>query len=58
MKDLQSENIFVVMIALTMTRYFAVPDNIDTFLPIILKLTKCKTSVVRKKALLVLYNFH
>ncbi len=58
MKDLQSDNIFVVMIALTMIRYFAVNDNIDTFLPFVLKLTKSKTSVLRKKSLLVLYNFH
>lgn len=58
MKDLQSDNIFVTMIALTMIRYFAVTDNIDTFLPMVLKLTKSKTSVLRKKALLVLYNFH
>jgi vesicle coat complex subunit len=58
MKDLQSDNIFATMIALTMIRYFAVPDNIDTFLPMVLKLTKSKTSVLRKKALLVLYNFH
>ena len=58
MKDLQSDNIFVVMIALTMIRYFAVQDNIDIFLPFVLKLTKSKTSVLRKKALLVLYNFH
>lgn len=58
MKDLQSENIFVTMIALTMIRYFAVADNIDTFLPFVLKLTKSKTSVLRKKSLLVLYNFH
>lgn len=58
MKDLQSDNIFVVMIALTMIRYFAVHDNIETFLPIVVKLTKAKTSVIRKKALLVLYNFY
>lgn len=58
MKDLNSENIFVVMTALTMIRYFAVADNIETFLPIIPKLLKSKTSVIRKKALLVLYNFY
>ena len=58
MKDLNSENIFVVMIALTMIRYFAVHDNIQTFLPIITKLTKAKTSVIRKKAFLVFYNFY
>lgn len=58
MKDLQSDNIFVVMIALTMIRYFAVADNIDSFLPVVLKLTKSKTSVLRKKSLLVLYNFY
>ncbi len=57
-KDLQSDNIFVVMIALTMIRYFAVHDNIETFLPIVIKLTKSKTSVIRKKSLLVLYNFY
>ena len=28
MKDLQSDNIFIVMIALTMIRYFTVHDNI------------------------------
>jgi AP-4 complex subunit epsilon-1 len=58
MKDLQSENIFVTMIALTMIRYFAVADNIESFMPLVIKLTKSKTSVLRKKSLLVLYNFH
>lgn len=58
MKDLQSDNIFVVMIALTVIRYFTEPDNVNTFLPIVLKLTKSKTSVLRKKALLVLFNFY
>lgn len=46
------------MIALTMIRYFINKDNIDNFLPYVLKLTKCKTSVIRKKSLLVIYNFY
>jgi len=58
MKDLQSDNNFVVMIALTMIRYFTAPDNVTTFLPHVIKLVKSKTSVLRKKAMLVLYNFY
>ena len=46
------------MIALTMIRYFINKDNIDNLAPFVLKLIKCKTSVVRKKALLVLYSFY
>lgn len=57
-KDLQSDNAFVVMIALTMVRYFTAHDNLDTFAPIVVKLLKNKTSVIRKKALLALYNFY
>ncbi len=31
MKDLQSENVFVVMVALTMIRYFLDADNVVAF---------------------------
>lgn len=57
-KDLQSDNVFIVMIALTMIRYFNKKDNLDNFMNIVLKLIKHKMAVVRKKALLVLYNFY
>ena len=57
-KDLQSDNVFIVMIALTMIRYFINKDNMDNFVIIVNKLTKHKMAVVRKKALLVLYHFY
>jgi AP-4 complex subunit epsilon-1 len=58
MKDLQSDNIFVIMIALTMIRYFVNQDNLEHFIPKILTHLKHKMAVVRKKALLALYNFY
>lgn len=57
-KDLQSDNVFIVMIALTMIRYFINRDNMDNFVTIVSKLIKHKMAVVRKKSLLVLYNFY
>jgi hypothetical protein len=57
-KDLQSDNVFIVMIALTMIRYFINRDNMDNFVTIVTKLSKHKMAVVRKKSLLVLYHFY
>lgn len=57
-KDLKSENLFTIMIALTMIRYFLTYDSVETFLPFVLKLLKNPTSVIRKKAYLVVYNMY
>ena len=58
-KDLQSDNVFIVMVALTMIRYFLNVNNVgELFIPVVIKLIKHKMAVVRKKAILVLNNFH
>jgi vesicle coat complex subunit len=57
-KDLQSDNLFVIMVALTMLRYFLSSDIIPNILPIIKKLTKHHTSIIRKKSYLVLLNIY
>ena len=55
-KDLGSENAFIVMTTLTMLRYFLTEDLVVRLLPLIRKLLKHPTSIIRKKAYLVLYN--
>lgn len=57
-KDLKSENLFACMIALTMIRYFLNNENLDDFLPQIIKLLKSPTSVIRKKSLLVIFDIY
>jgi vesicle coat complex subunit len=57
-KDLQSDNLFVIMIALTMLRYFLTADLIPNIIPIIKTLTKHHTSIIRKKSYLVLLNIY
>ncbi len=57
-KDLQSENLFVVMIALTMLRYFLTSDLIPNIIPFLKKLSKHGTGIIKKKSYLVLYNIY
>lgn len=55
-KDLQSENAFVVMTTLTLLRYFLTPELVQNIMPHLRKLLKHNTSIIRRKSNLVLYN--
>lgn len=57
-KDLQSENAFVVMTALTLLRYFLSDSLITHIIPILRKLTKHGTAIISRKSYLVLFNIH
>lgn len=52
-KDLQSENLFVIMIVLTMLRYFLSSDLIALIAPFLRKLSKHQAGIIRKKTFLV-----
>lgn len=56
LKDLQSDNTFVVMTTLTLLRYFLSEDLVHQILPILKKLLKHQTSIIRRKSYLVLLN--
>jgi AP-4 complex subunit epsilon-1 len=56
LKDLASENAFVIMTTLTMLRYFLTQELVQNVLPVLRKLLKHPTSIIRKKAYLVLFN--
>ena len=56
LKDLQSDNTFVVMTTLTLLRYFLTYDLVIHILPILKKLLKHQTSIIRRKSYLVLLN--
>jgi len=56
LKDLQSENTFVIMTTLTLLRYFLTDDLVGHILPILQKLLKHQISIVRRKSYLVLMN--
>lgn len=58
LKDLQSQNTFVVMTTLTLLRYFLTDDLVGHILPILKKLLKHQTSIIRRKAYLVLMNIN
>lgn len=58
LKDLQSENTFVVMTTLTLLRYFITQDLVAHILPILKKLLKHQTSIIRRKSYLVLLNLY
>ena len=57
-KDLQSENSFVIMTTLTLLRYFLTEDLIRHIVPVLRKLVKHHTSIIRRKSYLVLFNIH
>ena len=57
-KDLASENAFTIMTTLTMLRYFLTPELIQQIMPILQKLMKHPTSIIRRKAYLVVFNIH
>lgn len=56
LKDLQSDNTFVVMTTLTLLRYFLSEDLVHQILPILKNLLKHQTSIIRRKSYLVLLN--
>jgi len=58
MKDLQSENVFIIMTTLTLLRYFLSDHLIPHLIPILKKLQKHNTSIIRRKAYLVQFNIH
>ena len=57
-KDLQSDNTFVVMTTLTLLRYFLTHELVGHSIPILKKLVKHQTSIIRRKSYLVLMNIH
>lgn len=57
-KDLQSENAFIIMTTLTMLRYFLSDNLIPHLLPFLNKLLKHTTSIIRRKAYLVMLDIH
>jgi vesicle coat complex subunit len=63
-KDLQSDNTFIIMTTLTMLRYFLSDNLIPHLLPLLSKLLKHPTSIIRRKTFLVMldiyqrYNHH
>lgn len=57
-KDLASENAFVIMTTLTMLRYFLTEDLIQHILPTLRKLIKHQTSIIRRKSYLVLFHIY
>lgn len=57
-KDLESENMFVNLTVLTMLRYFINDDISTDIIPLLRKLLKHKVAMIRRKALLVLYNIY
>lgn len=57
-KDLQNENAFVIMTTLTLLRYFLTDYLVSHIIPILRKLIRHTTSIIRRKAYLALYNIH
>ncbi len=55
-KDLQNENTFVIMTTLTLLRYFLTDYLVTHILPILKKLIRHQTSIIRRKSYLALYN--
>jgi vesicle coat complex subunit len=57
-KDLQNENAFVIMTTLTLLRYFLTDYLVSHIVPILKKLTRHTTSIIRRKSYLALYNIN
>lgn len=57
-KDLQNDNSFVIMTTLTLLRYFLTDYLVSHILPILKKLIKHPTSIIRRKSYLAFYNIH
>ena len=57
-KDLQNENTFTIMTTLTLLRYFLTEHLVQNLLPLLRKLLKHTTSIVRRKSYLALFNIH
>lgn len=57
-KDLESDNAFTNLTVLTMLRYFINEDIGSDILQILRKMLKNKMSMIRRKAMLVLYNVY
>lgn len=58
LKDLQNENTFTIMTTLTLLRYFLTEHLVHHLLPLLRKLLKHSTSIIRRKSYLALYNIH
>jgi len=58
LKDIASENTFVIMTTLTLLRYFLTEDLIKQILPILKTLVKHQTSIIRRKSYFVLFNIY
>jgi AP-4 complex subunit epsilon-1 len=57
-KDLQNENTFVIMTTLTLLRYFLTDYLVSHIIPILKKLIRHPTSIIRRKTYLALYNIN
>jgi vesicle coat complex subunit len=57
-KDLQNENTFVIMTTLTLLRYFLTDYLVVNITPVLKKLIRHPTSIIRRKSYLALYNIH
>lgn len=55
-KDLQNENTFVIMTTLTLLRYFLTDYLVGHIVPVLKKLIRHQTSIIRRKSYLALYN--
>ena len=58
LKDLQSENSFVVMTSLTMLRYFLTSDLVPPVLPLLTPLLKHQIPIIKRKSNLVILDIH
>ncbi len=53
-KDIMSDNVYVIMIVLSSLRYFLTADLLEVILPTLKKLLMHKLATIRKKTLLVM----
>lgn len=58
LKDIVSENTFIVMTTLTLLRYFLTEDLIARILPTLKNLVNHQTSIIRRKAYFVLFDIY
>ena len=58
LKDLQAENTFTKIIALSMLRYFLNEDLIRDATGLVRKLLKDKLGAIRRKSYLVMFNIY
>ena len=58
LKDIVSDNTFVVMTTLTLLRYFLTEDLVRQILPTLKTLITHQTSIIRRKSFFVLFDIH